>query len=109
MRIKFGLAIALSAMVAMMDTAVAQHAKNPSSATTDAGKHYANGWEAIRSESWDAASREFQRAIDIQPRFALAYYSLGRAEMGRKNFAAAIVAYTKCRELYQSAGGEQLA
>jgi hypothetical protein len=35
------------------------------------------------------ARNEFQRGIDSDPRFAVAYYSLGRAEMGRRDFSAA--------------------
>jgi len=109
----FSLAIALAATLSplsMTDTLRAQSPNNASSsATAEAAKHYAKGWEAIRSESWDAAAREFHQAVDTVPRFALAYYSLGRAEMGRKNFAAAITAYTRCRDIYQTGGGEGFA
>lgn len=72
-----------------------------------ANEHYTRGWSAIHSESWDAAVREFEAAIESDERFALAYYSLGRAHMGRRDFPAAITAYLKCRDLYQNAGGEQ--
>src|SRR4051812_1304121 len=113
MRIICSLAIALAATVSMpsmfstTDTLRAQSPNNATSgATAEAARHYAKGWEAIRSESWDAAAREFQQAVDTVPRFALAYYSLGRAEMGRKNFAAAITAYTRCKDIYQTGGGE---
>lgn len=101
--------IALAATLAMSGGAVAQNLKSASQAAVEANKHYAEGWAAIRAESWDSAAREFQQAIDNDPRFALAYYSLGRAEMGRKNFPAAITAYTKCRDVYLSGGGEQFA
>ena len=70
-----------------------------------ANEHYKSGWESMRREAWDDAAREFQAAIDNDERFALAYYSLGRAEMGRRNFPRAIAAYVKCRELYLDAGG----
>jgi tetratricopeptide (TPR) repeat protein len=99
--------MALVATLAVSGGAVAQNVKSASQATIEANRHYADGWSAIRTDSWDAAAREFQQAIDVQPRFALAYYSLGRAEMGRRNFAAAITAYTKCRSLYETDGGEQ--
>lgn len=72
-----------------------------------ANSHYASGWTAARAESWDDAAREFQQAIDNDPGFALAYYALGRAQMGRKDFARAIAAYTKCRDIYQGGVGEQ--
>ena len=53
------------------------------------------------------AAREFQSALDNDPKFALASYSLGRAEMGLRDFAKAIDAYTKCRDLYIARGGER--
>jgi tetratricopeptide (TPR) repeat protein len=84
----------------------AQGAHNASVETQRANTHYAKGWTAVRSESWDDAVREFQQAIENDPKFALAYYSLGRAQMGRHDFAKAIEAYKKCSEMYQG-GGEQ--
>jgi Flp pilus assembly protein TadD len=71
-----------------------------------ANQHYKKGWEAMRAEYWAEAAREFQQAIDSDPRFTLAYYSLGRAEMGLHDFPKAIAAYIKCRELYVAANGE---
>ena len=59
----------------------------------------------MRREAWDVAAKEFQTAIDNDDKFTLAYYSLGRAHMGRHDFAKAIAAYVKCRELYLGAGG----
>jgi tetratricopeptide (TPR) repeat protein len=72
-----------------------------------ANQHYRNGWEAMHAESWDEAAREFQAAIDSDDKFTLAYYSLGRAEMGRHNFQKAIAAYTACKQLYVRVGGER--
>jgi len=75
----------------------------------DAGRAtrlYKTGWESMRHEAWAAAAKEFQQAIDIDPKFALAYYSLGRAEMALRDFPKAIAAYTTCRELYVASGGE---
>jgi len=39
------------------------------------------GWDAIEREAWAEAARGFQEATAIDPKFALAYYSLGRAQM----------------------------
>jgi Flp pilus assembly protein TadD len=72
-----------------------------------ANQHYKKGWEAMRAEHWADAAREFQLTIDSDPKFTLAYYSLGRAEMGLHDFAKAIAAYAKCRELYVAANGER--
>lgn len=87
--------------------AALQSPKTGSPDAQRANTHYANGWTAVRAESWDDAVREFQQAIDIDPKFSLAYYSLGRAQMGRHDFAKAIEAYTKCRDQYQGSAGEQ--
>jgi len=95
--------------LALASTLPAQGVKDVSAEAQRANKHYAQGWSAMKAQSWDDAAREFQDAIDTSPTFALAYYSLGRAEMGRKNFAKAIDAYTKCRELYTVPGGRQFA
>jgi tetratricopeptide (TPR) repeat protein len=70
------------------------------------GRHYAAGWGMMRSEDWEGAVREFQAVIDIDPRFANAYYSLGRAEMALRHFPKAIDAYTKSREVYMTSSGQ---
>ena len=84
-----------------------QNAKSASPEAQLANQHYKRGWEAMRAESWAEAAREFQSALDTDPKFALAYYSLGRAEMGLRDFAKAIDAYTRCRDLYIARGGER--
>lgn len=85
----------------------AQGAAAPSIEAQRANQHYSQGWSQIRAEAWDAAVREFQQAISNDPKFALAYYSLGRAHMGRRDFAQAIAAYTRCREMFANGGAEQ--
>jgi Tfp pilus assembly protein PilF len=62
--------------------------------------HYRLGWDALRAENWAEAEREFGKAIEFHPRFALAYYGLGKANMGLKNFPSAVGAFTSCRDLY---------
>jgi tetratricopeptide (TPR) repeat protein len=69
---------------------------------------YEEGWRDIASENWAAAAREFQAALDIDPRFKLAYYGLGRAQMGLKQFPAAASAYERCRELYEAQVGNRM-
>jgi tetratricopeptide (TPR) repeat protein len=81
--------------------------KGASAEAKRASQHYKSGWEAMRKEAWDEAAKEFQTAIDTDDEFALAYYSLGRAEMGRRNFQRAIAAYSACRDLYVRIGGER--
>jgi len=72
-----------------------------------AEQHYSAGWQALRVESFDESAKEFQTAIDLYPNFTLAYYGLGRAEMGRKHFADATRAYETCKTYYERAGSRQ--
>jgi tetratricopeptide (TPR) repeat protein len=98
----------LAALVLLLpSTASPQVLKSASPEAQRANQHYKRGWEAMRAEGWAEAAREFQQAIDSDPKFTLAYYSLGRAEMGLHDFAKAIDAYLKCRELYVAVGGER--
>jgi serine/threonine protein kinase/tetratricopeptide (TPR) repeat protein len=58
-----------------------QHATPLAEATTpslDALKAYSVGWQVLRSGGSRAALPSFRRAIEIDPRFAMAYASLGR-------------------------------
>lgn len=65
------------------------------------------GWEHMRAEEWDAAAAAFQRAIDIDPSYEYAYYGLGRAELARRRYPAAISALEKCRALYLADAGRR--
>jgi tetratricopeptide (TPR) repeat protein len=67
------------------------------------------GWEDMQSERFERAARSFQNAIDIDPSFEVAHYGLGRANMALKNFTAAIAAYERCRDLFQSQAGRRFA
>ena len=67
------------------------------------------GWEAMKSEDWEAAARSFQQAIEIDPRYEYAYYGLGRARLAAKKYADAIEVLSKCRDLYRAQSGKQFA
>ena len=69
--------------------------------------HYRAGEAFLRIEAWAEAAKSFSQAITIDPRFEDAYYGLGRAQMALKQFADAIVSYSKCRDLYQAEGGRR--
>jgi len=73
--------------------------------TERAQVHYRLGWEAIASEAWADAVKEFQQATEIDRTFKLAYYGLGRAYMGLKKFPDAVEAYESCRGLYEAQAG----
>jgi len=100
------LVLALAVLTATAATPLAQSGKTASAAAEGANKHYSQGWSAIRAESWRDAVREFEATIEADPQFALAYYSLGRAYMGLKEFDSAIAAYTKCRDLFTHASSQ---
>jgi len=68
--------------------------------------HYQLGWEGLRAEAFGDAVREFKQAIEIDKKFKLAYYGLGRSHMGLRQFGDAAAAYESCRELYQAQVGE---
>jgi tetratricopeptide (TPR) repeat protein len=69
--------------------------------------HYRLGWESLRSEAFEAARKEFQQAIDLNAKFTLAYYGLGKAHMGLHRYANAVAAFETCRDFYVARGGEK--
>lgn len=101
--------LAFAALLALSVTARAQQLtfKGASPEAKRANQHYNAGWDAMHKEAWDEAAKQFQAALDNDDKFALAYYGLGRAEMGRKNFQKAIAAYNECKTLYVRLGGER--
>ena len=99
--------LAVLIVVSLSPTLPSQHPGGPSPQAQVANQHYKQGWEAMRAEHWGDAARQFQQAIDSDPKFILAYYSLGRAQMGLRDFSKAIAAYVRCRELYVASNGER--
>jgi tetratricopeptide (TPR) repeat protein len=95
------------AMLAPAGVIAVQTPNTASPAAARANTYYADGWSAIRAQQWDIAKSHFERAIESDPKFALAHYSLGRAEMGLRDYDAAIAAYTKCRDIYLNSGIQQ--
>lgn len=72
-----------------------------------ANQHYLNGWDFLRVEAFSEAVTEFQKAIDIDNRYAHAYYGLGKAHMALKQYVQATMAYERCRMLYEQATSER--
>jgi tetratricopeptide (TPR) repeat protein len=68
---------------------------------------YRQGLEYLRTEAWDNAVTAFQQAIDTDNTFELAYYGLGRARMPQRRYAEAIVAFTRCRDLFMAQVGRK--
>jgi Tfp pilus assembly protein PilF len=64
---------------------------------------YEKGLEQLQKEAFDAAAKSFEAAIAIDDTFDMAYYMLGRAHLARRQYAAAVYALEKCRDLHQAA------
>lgn len=105
MRTRTGAAIAFSILAAAVVAAQTHIRPNPQ--VQRAEIHYRLGWELLRSESWAPAAKEFQQAIDLYPKFALAYYGLGKSHMGLHQYANAIAAFAACRDFFAAKAGER--
>ena len=66
----------------------------------EARRHYKAGEEMMLTEAFEEAAREFRAAVQLDPNFALAYYSLGQALMALKRYPDALEAYTSCRDTF---------
>ena len=63
---------------------------------------YEEGLEHVRNEAFDAAAKAFEAAVAIDDTFDMAYYMLGRTHLARKQYAAAVYALEKSRNLHQA-------
>lgn len=75
---------------------------HPSQVRERATEPYEEGLEQMRNEAFDAAAKSFEAAVGIDGTFDMAYYMLGRAHLARKQYAAAVYALEKCRQLHQA-------
>ena len=99
----------LSIVLASFSAAVAS-AQPPPRLNAEAERaqlHYRLGWESLRSEAFAAAVKEFQQAIDLSPKFALAFCGLGKAHMGLHRYPNAGAAVEACRDFYVAKAGEK--
>ncbi len=71
----------------------------------EAIQHYRNGQELLSTERFEKAAEEFERAIDKDRLLTLAHYGLGQAHMAMKRYASAVLAFTGCREAFQTLHG----
>jgi tetratricopeptide (TPR) repeat protein len=101
MRLQSALVVVLAVLVASVASA------QPNQVRGRAMPQYKLGLEDLRAERWDKAAESFQRAIEIDPTFEMAYYALGRATVPQKKYAEAVAALTKCRDLYRDQAGKQ--
>jgi tetratricopeptide (TPR) repeat protein len=70
---------------------------------------YREGIRALTDEQWAEAARLFERAIDLDAQYALAFYGLGRARIGQKQYVAAVGALERCAALYLDQGADSTA
>jgi tetratricopeptide (TPR) repeat protein len=68
---------------------------------------YLAGLDHMRQEAFDAARRAFETAIGIDPAFEMAHYMLGRVHLAQKNYAPAVAALLKSRDLYVAQASRQ--
>ena len=65
-----------------------------------AAASYREGMRLLADEAWDDAARLFERAIELDAQYALAFYGLGRARMAQKQYVAAVGSLERCASLY---------
>ena len=77
-------------------------------APKDAKKAFDKARNAARKQKWDEAEKEYQKAVDIYPKYAAAWYQLGLVqqqkkdeEAARKSYAQALAADPKFVSPYQ--------
>jgi tetratricopeptide (TPR) repeat protein len=68
---------------------------------SEAERHYRAGEERMQAESFEEAAAEFKTAVDLDPSYVLAHYSLGQAYMALKRYPEAIASYAECRDVLQ--------
>jgi tetratricopeptide (TPR) repeat protein len=96
----FGLAVALLAG-SVLNAQPRRYIQSPAVAP------YREGMMLLADEHWREAADLFERAIDLDGQYALAFYGLGRARIGEKQYAAAVAALERCAALYLSQASER--
>jgi hypothetical protein len=64
-------------------------------ASKDARKAYEKGVQALKKEKWQDAQKNLQKAVELYPRYAAAWYELGRAYNGLGDTGQARECYGK--------------
>jgi tetratricopeptide (TPR) repeat protein len=96
------LAVLVFSVTAAAASGSAQY--SPGQTNTDgerARKRYLAGWDHMRAEEFDRAAEEFHSAIELNPKYSIAYFSLGRACQNLHRYADAVQALSTSRDLYR--------
>ena len=68
-----------------------------------AAQHFKLGMESLLADRYEAAEREFQEAVKIDPLYDAAFYGLGQVYMATKRYDQALKAYLDSREAFKAA------
>lgn len=68
-------------------------------APKDARKAYEKALDSVKKQKWSEAEREFTKAVEGYPKYAVAWYELGRVHQQQKKYDDANRAYTKAVEV----------
>ncbi len=68
----------------------------------EARRHNQLGNEALHTEKYEEAEREFQTAIKLDATYELPRYGLGQTYMAMKRYPAAITAFKECRDVFHA-------
>ncbi len=94
-------AVALALVVAFLASPIVQ-GQQRKYISSPAVPFYREGMRLLADEHWREAAALFERAIDRDSQYPLAFYGLGRARIGEKQYTAAIAALQRCAALYVS-------
>jgi tetratricopeptide (TPR) repeat protein len=76
----------------------------PTAEARRAERHNRDGWRHLDAGNFEKAAQEFAAAVRLNQHFADALHGLGKAQMGLKQYAAAVEAYERCRAVYEVSG-----
>jgi Tfp pilus assembly protein PilF len=71
-------------------------------------QHLRAGQDALQSERFEEAEREFKSAIGLDPLLELAHYGLGQTYMATRRYVEAVKAYLATREAFTRAATDQI-
>jgi tetratricopeptide (TPR) repeat protein len=97
----------VAAVLAILALTIGVAAQTRTGSREKALLHYRVGFEHLRAEAFEAAAAAFQQAISLDDQFDLAYFGLGRANMGLRRYVQAASAFERCRDLYLATAGRQ--
>jgi Tfp pilus assembly protein PilF len=71
-------------------------------------QHLRAGQDALQSERFEEAEREFKSAIALDPLLELAHYGLGQTYMATKRYVEAVKAFVATRDAFTRAAADQI-